>query len=785
MNSLTELNGYVNSLSFEYTDLRYTRVIFDRDSADNQTIIVNEGETFPLSIGIEIIDVVNYASANATMTVDISSAYANGVTVDWGTLPSGVTVTPDGSGVYVLEGINSSAIWDQIKQPNIVLPTNVPDAFYGNWTYTVTIDYYDANLGAQSQEYTVAVSVLNVTFMTTPIGFVYSPSSTDLITNTPQLASYLDGDYPGATWTITATVSSGLSIDSFSSTYSSGGTFTFNSGTKGFTIVGTRSQVNSHLQNLYIDSNNVEIDFIIYYVLSNNQDSTTDSKSQSMTNQSIQYFSNLTESTFYYTEDTQTEITGYPQITDTTYSGTGNYTVEIYASDDAYIYTMESEGSGGTTDFDSETKILTITGTKTQVNNHLLNISIQPESDVADTFQLFYELTTPLGAQSIKIMTMICGSNDTEVSNISVTRSYISNRGNTLFLTSIPQITDFDTTGTDTYTFTLQSSIGVFSDNDTSYSNPYSFTGTRSQVNAKYSLIKFYPNAGVSSNGTINYTQIKNGVTQISTSFGINGASGTYQNSRLVTITSTQTFTPTLEDVFYGKYAAYIVGGGGGGGYNGGGGGGGGEAIYISNQSFSLTTYTATVGVGGAGPNSSSSSSNYGRGQDGGNSTFASFTARGGKGGKPWAYDDTGTGGDSGNGNPGGSGLIENDRRYGGGGGGMGGGGSNASTSTPEGGNGGSDFWTYTDRTGTTYTNTSNYSGGGGGGGGYNSGGNGPSQGGGDGGDRNGAAENGDPRTGQIITPQYSGNGGGGGGWGVNATGGNGADGIIVLDIYY
>lgn len=775
MNSLTELNGYVSNLSFEYTDLRSTRVIFDRDSADNQTIIVNEGETFPLSIGIEIIDVVNYASANATMTVDISSAYANGVTVDWGTLPSGVTVTPDGSGVYVLEGINSSEVWDQIKQPNIVLPTNVPDAFYGNWTYTVTIDYYDANLGAQSQEYTVAVSVLNVTFMTTSIGFVYSPSSTDLITNTPQLASYLDGDYPGATWTITATVSSGLSIDSFSSTYSSGGTFTFNSGTKGFTIVGTRSQVNSHLQNLYIDSNNVEIDFIIYYVLSNNQDGTTDSKTQSMTNQSIQYFTNLTESIFYYTEDTQTAITGYSQITDTTYSGTGKYTVEIYASDDAYIYTMESEGSGGTTDFDSETKILTITGTKTQVNNHLLNISIQPESDVADTFQLFYELTTPLGAQSIKIMTMICASNDTEVSNISVTRSYISNRGNTLFPSSIPQITDFDTTGTDTYTFTLQSSIGVFTDNDLTYSNPYSFSGTREQVNAKYSLIKFYPNSDVSSNGTVNYTQIKNGVTQVSTSFGINGTFSEFTGQRNVFITSTQSWRPTIDDVLYaGKYSIMLSGAGGGG--NVGGGGGAGESIWFNDRSLTLKTYDAVVGVGGLGKIVNGVSAS-----DGGNTTFDGLTARGGKAGG------TSTGGASGNGYPGGSATSTTA----GGGGGNGGPGVN--------GTGGTqiryvDGYKYVSG-GNLITQTGNmiyYSGAGGGGGSRAA--SGTSQGGniygadGAGYESSGfqQAENGDKGSTAFTSGFYTGNGGGGGYnySGQSSNGGNGADGIIVLNIY-
>jgi hypothetical protein len=772
MNSLTELNGYVNGLSFEYTDLRYARVIFDRANADNQTKVVNEGETFPFSIGIEILDVVNYAISVPTLTVDISTVYSEGVRINWGTLPDGVSITEPINGRYVLSGVNSKAIWDQIKQPNIELPDNVPDAFTGTFTYTVAIDYFDANLGNQTKQYTVAVSVLDVTFMTTPLEFVYVSNQTDKIVNTPQIAGYLDEEYPTAVWTISATVSQTTSIDTFSSTVT-GGTFTFNSATKGFTIVGSRTQVNNHLANLYIDSNANEIDFVIYYVLTNSVDSVSDSRTQAMTNRSIQYFSNPTDYTQYYIEDTLGQIDGHPLITDNSYSGSGTYTVEIYPSSTADVYLLASTGVGGTTSFNNLTKILTITGTKTQINSHLPNITMQPESDVDYLFQLFYKLTTPLGASSTKIQQLVCSSNDTEVSNISVTRSYIGNRGNSIFTTNTPQITDLDSTGVNTYTINLSCTFGSFSSNDVTVVAPFSYTGTKSQVNALFSSIKFYPNKDISANGVITYTQIKNGVTQVSTTFAVTGTSGTFQDGRIVEFTSTQTWTPTINDVLYSQYEIFLTGAGGGGGQSGGGGGGGGEGLFYANQNFSFTTYNAVVGIGGVGGGVGGAPS---KGGDGSNTTFASWTARGGKGGNS----NGGSGGASGNGNAGGTGAFNSslNRFFGGGGGGQVGVGGNATTSA--GGVGGDDRWYYTDKNGVLQGPIYLYAGGGGGGGGYATESTGSFAGGGRGGSIDTAAQNGAPTT----STSYAGNGGGGGATAVNLNGGSGANGVINIVIY-
>jgi hypothetical protein len=795
MNSLTELNGYVNGLSFEYEDLRSARVIFDRLSATNQTKIVNEGEAFPLSIGIEITDVVNYATSEPTLTVDIVSVYNQGVRVDWGTLPAGVTLDEPSNGLYVISGIDSKAIWDQIKQPNIVLPTNVPNSFVGTFTYTVTIDYYDANLGNQDQEYTVAVSVLDVTFLTTPLEFVYAPNEIKKILNTPQIASYLDADYPSATWTITATVSQATSIDTFSSS-ATGGTFTFNSGTKGFTIVGTRTQVNNHLANISIDSNANEIDFVIYYVLSNSVDAVTDSRTQVLTNRNIQFFSNPTDYNQFYTEDSvlPQDINGHPLITDNAYSGSGNYTLEIYPSATIDIVTLASQGVGGTSSFNNTTKVLTIVGTRAQVNSHLPNITVITAVDVDYLFQIFYKLTTPTGGTSTKIQQLICSSNDTEVSNMTLTRSYIGNRSNSIFSSNTPQIIDFDIRPENIYTVTFDCSFGLFSIDDVSFSSPLSYTGTRTQVNSIFSLVKFFPNKDISANGFINFTQIKNSVTQVSTSFAVTGTAGVFQNPRKIIFTSTQNFTPTLEDVAYSKWAAFIAGAGGAGGSasdRGGGGGGAGETIYVYDKTFAVQTYTVTIGTSGARNTNVPSD-----GGDGTNSSIDGFVGRGGKGGKA-----SGTGGASGQGHAGGTPGSQSA----GGGGGNGTGannntpavgtnGANTFGSTTVHGNGGNDLMWFINKSGQLEGPQTIFSGGGGGGGANDvflaqtgdsntisgrGGGNNPHV------ALAGNSFSESPANNNTnTTDKFNAGVGGGGGGGQNPVGANGSGGIIEIEIY-
>lgn len=623
MNSLTELNGYAANKTLPYTDLRSPNVLFDSANAANQTQTVNEGFAFNSSVGIEISEIINGVSSAPTYTIDVSNV--PGTVVSWATLPNGITLSVPSAGVYTLSGMTDVSQWDLIKYGSINLPAN----YFGVWTYVSSINYYNGVSGNQQQAWTTAVTVNDVQFLTTPVSFTYTVDAVSNITNTPQLAN-LDASYPGATWTVTGTPSSTASIDTWTTT-GTGGTFSVNATTKVFTISGTRTQVNSRLAGLQIDANATSTDFALTYVAANNQNTTTDTKIQLMNSVGLLYLGQVTAPAIYFDEDdTNTPITGSPLITDALYDGSGGYVYKITPSDVAAVESMASIGATGTSSFNSTTKVLTITGTRTEVNNRLATLSMVPGIDWGSEFTLTYSVVTPRYDTASKIQVLLCATNDTEVSNMNISRNYVANNGNTIFASNTPQIIDLDTAeSTYTISFAVNPSLGTFnfSANDTPSSN-LSFTGTRAQCNAKFANLRFWPAVGVSSNGTFTYTQLKDGVEQVSQVIGLIGSAGTFNNSRTVELTVGQTYTPEVGDYLYANAELFLLGGGGGGAYSGGGGGGG-QVYTVQNVSLSATSYTIVIGGGGA-PGTSSASNT---GANGGITSGFGHAVAGGLGG--------------------------------------------------------------------------------------------------------------------------------------------------------
>jgi hypothetical protein len=88
-------------------------------------------------------------------------------------------------------------------------------------------------------------------------------------------------------------------------------------------------------------------------------------------------------------------IAGAPVIVDA-YTGSDPYTMVITPSNTTVIQSLSTLGSGGTVDFNPTTKVLTITGTKTQVNSHLSGIVFAPIADQLQSLELSYSLTNPI-----------------------------------------------------------------------------------------------------------------------------------------------------------------------------------------------------------------------------------------------------------------------------------------------------------------------------------------------------------------------------------------------------
>lgn len=596
MNSLTELNGYVNSFTLPYTDERLPNVIFDRATPTNQTQSVDRGFTVSGSVGMDILEILNASSSNPVYTIDVSALA--GATVSYASLPPGVSLLNPSTGVYVITGFVDKAQWDLIKSPTI----DFSDDFVGSFTYTSTISFFSYYTGATTYTWTTAVTVNNILFWTNATQFIYSLSAVSNITGEPNLGN-LDTAYPGATWTVTVTPSAIDSINTFTTT-GTGGTFSVNASTKVITIVGTRAQVNSRLQGLQIDANALSIDFVLTYFASNSVNAVTDTRTQNMLSQGLAVLGIVSQPTIYYTEDTAFTITGAPQITDTIYDGTGTYSYTITPSDVAAISTATIGGSGGTASFNNSTKVITISGTRSQVNGRLSSITITPTVDYALNFNLQYFCSTPRADTANKIQVAAIGSNDTEVTNMNVNRSYTANNANSIFSTTTPFISDLDASNP-TYTVIFDCANGQWT-GPTSISpytegtliNPLSITGTKAFINARFQYIKFYPTAAFSTNTTFTYTQIKNGVTQVSQTVALIGSAGTYTGARTLNFLNSQIWTPSASDVRYGEIKEITLVGGGGGGANGGGGGG---QVKYSNTIIPLANqnYTITIGPGG------------------------------------------------------------------------------------------------------------------------------------------------------------------------------------------
>lgn len=623
MNSLNDLNTY-SAQEIEYADSRPTDVIFDPTEPTNQSLVVGEGSTHTVPVPIDIIEVINYNLAAVTYTIDISDFIAgdgSGTTVSWDSLPDGVTLDDSTPGVYTLSGITGARIWNLVKSAEITLP----NAYFGDFFYSASIDYTNSS-GAASKSWLINVNVFDVNVFSSPSNFVVNLGTSQLITGNPTV---IDEGVSTPTYTINITPSIPALITNITAG-GSGGTTNFNGTTKVFTITGTKTEVNSRLNALTMTTASApENDFTLTYVVSNNLNSETDTQIQQMRVSSIQYLSAVTTPAIYYSEDTLTEITGGPQITDIDEDGLGTYTLEVYPGSTANVLTLSATGSGGSTSFNNTTKVLTITGNRTQVNSYIDNISLQPAVDYRFNFTLFYKITTPLSGVATKSQSLVINAIDQNLTNANITRNYTANRGNILFPGLIPQIADNDPTNP-TYQLRLScsSTQGGFTLNSTGNGNTnlFIYTASKETINSIMSGIYYFPPKNFYSTFLMTITLRKNTTANPSVfndiftqDFYAVGADAAWaNNNQEVLLTSTgQVWTPTFDQYTYGGIVdIYVVGGGGGGGAGGGGGGQVVRDLNITLASQSNTFTLLNLGSGGAAgrvnPNNGTNANNPG-----------------------------------------------------------------------------------------------------------------------------------------------------------------------------
>ena len=324
MNSLAELNS--NSLGIiDFTDNRPVNVLFDRATPTPQTKITFEGTSYSSLVGIEITEVINYQSAACTYTVDVSG-FAN-TTVTWPTVPSGCTVTNPSTGIYRISGINSKAIWQQVRYPTINLPQ---DGTYGSFTVTSYIQYNSATENNIKMQWTTATTINQADILASVVDYSYTTPGTSYSLGSENRVPLIVQN-TGATYTYTITPSKTEGISTMSaSPAGAGGTASFNNTTKVLTLTGTRTQINFRLASFVVSlTSGYYWDYSLTYLCVNSGTGGSNIRIQNWVSTDAQYLIPKV-SNEEYSLNTVADISNGPKINDSAYTGTNFYVMDVF-----------------------------------------------------------------------------------------------------------------------------------------------------------------------------------------------------------------------------------------------------------------------------------------------------------------------------------------------------------------------------------------------------------------------------------------------------------------------
>jgi hypothetical protein len=229
-----------------------------------------------------------------------------------------------------------------------------------------------------------------------------------------------------------------------------------------------------------------------------------------------------------YNEDYSVTYNSGLEIVDTNPSGT--YTVSISKSDNL-AGNLTSAGLGGSSVYSSN--VLVISGAKNQVNSHLANITFNPTADYNENFNLTYVVNNVSSSVvSYAYQNVVLGFGNDEVTNMFLGRTYLSNKPNYIFANTTPYLSDVDTGDSYQINLTLNSNIGFFETSTDLLARPnwnqstltYSFTGNLTQCNQNLANLVFYPTKDTITSTTVDYTQRKNGIFQVTQPFNLVGS---------------------------------------------------------------------------------------------------------------------------------------------------------------------------------------------------------------------------------------------------------------------
>jgi hypothetical protein len=373
MNSLEQLNNF-SSDTIDYGD--EAEFSISLLNLGNQTVSATEGQDHVLPLGIVILDLVS-GPTSIFYQVDLSTAPAN-VTVQWPTLPAGVTESTPSSRVSRLTGVSTTAIWDVIKQPTIIIPRD----YSGTFSYTVTFNAGAGNV--VSWTVTVTNSDSSELNTTTPTSIVYD-EDVPKVFGSGNVIQITDVENPNTDfYVLTGTFSN--AAGNLSSSYTTTGV-TSVAGL--LSLNNSKTEINNYLTGLvFVPAIDYDQSFNITWLLtnpvSNVQTTATQSVTIGNTNIEIQNM-NLTRS---YTENGYGLLfpTDVPQIVENV---GGTYTIEFTLSADIGVIGL-GENFSSPTNWSPTTKTYSFTGSRTECNNIFSTLRFFPGIGISSNATITY-----------------------------------------------------------------------------------------------------------------------------------------------------------------------------------------------------------------------------------------------------------------------------------------------------------------------------------------------------------------------------------------------------------
>lgn len=265
----------------------------------------------------------------------------------------------------------------------------------------------------------------------------YNQNTTFTLGTYPSIAD--DTDYGSLSYNVNVAPSTTSAISTLSSA-GSGGTSSFNSGTKTLTLTGNRTQVNTHLASITVvpATNYVENYTLIYTPVSPGGSFVTQNILIGARSLTLTNASNIT-----YDEDViYSPLPGTPTISVATNYGTYAFTMNIAPNVVAGIDTITSTSSYTGATFNANTKVYSIVGNSTVVNDYLSKLVVYPGRNYTTSFLLNYSLTNVLGGATASASHKLTIANTHAIigtpSNVSYDINSTISPGSVAYITETP-----------------------------------------------------------------------------------------------------------------------------------------------------------------------------------------------------------------------------------------------------------------------------------------------------------------------------------------------------------